>query len=231
MMQQYLRIKAEHPDILLFYRMGDFYEMFYADAERASRLIDLTLTTRGQSAGAPVTMAGVPAHSVEQYLAKLVKLGESVAICEQVGDVATAKGPVERQVMRIVTPGTFTDAAYLDAREPVFLAAVTAPGTGHSIGLAFLDVSTGEFAAAEFSGPSGPATVSAELAVLRPREVIAADDAPVDELLDGLETCLTRTAPWSFDPTSARDALLAQLGTASLAGHGLETHPSATAAA
>jgi DNA mismatch repair protein MutS len=97
MMQQYLRIKAEHPDILLFYRMGDFYELFYGDAERASRLLDLTLTARGQSAGAPVTMAGVPVHSVEQYLAKLVRLGESVAICEQVGDVATARGPVERR--------------------------------------------------------------------------------------------------------------------------------------
>src|SRR6185312_9903746 len=106
MMQQYLRIKGEHPDILVFYRMGDFYELFYDDAERASRLLDITLTSRGLSAGAPVKMAGVPVHSVEQYLAKLVKLGQSVAICEQVGDVATAKGPVDRQVTRIVTPGT-----------------------------------------------------------------------------------------------------------------------------
>src|SRR4051812_42734164 len=114
MMQQYLRIKGEHPDILVFYRMGDFYELFYDDAEKGARLLDITLTQRGQSAGAPVKMAGVPVHSVEQYLAKLVKLGESVAICEQVGDVATAKGPVERQVTRIVTPGTLTDSSLLD---------------------------------------------------------------------------------------------------------------------
>jgi DNA mismatch repair protein MutS len=114
MMQQYLRLKAQHPEILMFYRMGDFYELFYDDAEKGSRLLDLTLTTRGQSAGAPIRMAGVPVHSVEQYLAKLVKMGESVAICEQVGDVATAKGPVDREVTRIVTPGTLTDPALLD---------------------------------------------------------------------------------------------------------------------
>src|SRR5258706_5955026 len=114
MMQQYLRLKAQHPDILMFYRMGDFYELFYDDAEKGARLLDLTLTARGQSAGAPVKMAGVPVHSVEQYLAKLVRMGESVAICEQVGDVATAKGPVDREVTRIVTPGTLTDPALLD---------------------------------------------------------------------------------------------------------------------
>ncbi|MEK7731224.1 MAG: DNA mismatch repair protein MutS, partial [Planctomycetota bacterium] len=116
MMQQYLRLKAQHPEILMFYRMGDFYELFHDDAEKGSRLLDLTLTTRGQSAGAPIRMAGVPVHSVEQYLAKLVKMGESVAICEQVGDVATAKGPVEREVTRIVTPGTLTDPALLDEK-------------------------------------------------------------------------------------------------------------------
>src|SRR5258707_1463239 len=113
MMQQYLRIKGEHPDILVFYRMGDFFELFYDDAERGGRLLDIVLTWRGASAGAPVKMAGVPAHSVEQYLAKLVRLGQSVAICEQVGDPATAKGPVDRQVTRIVTPGTLTDSALL----------------------------------------------------------------------------------------------------------------------
>ena len=114
MMQQYLRIKGAHPDILVFYRMGDFYELFYDDAEKASRLLDITLTSRGASAGAPVKMAGVPVHSLEQYLAKLVKLGESVAICEQIGDPALAKGPVDRQVTRIVTPGTLTDSSLLD---------------------------------------------------------------------------------------------------------------------
>src|ERR1700722_12438769 len=111
MMQQYLRLKAQHPQILLFYRMGDFYELFYEDAEKAARLLDITLTSRGASAGNPIKMAGVPHHAVEQYLAKLVKLGESVAICEQIGDPATSKGPVERKVVRVVTPGTLTDAA------------------------------------------------------------------------------------------------------------------------
>src|SRR5215468_11997408 len=111
MMQQYLRVKAEHPDKLVFYRMGDFYELFYDDAERGAKLLDITLTSRGQSAGGPIPMAGVPFHAVEQYLAKLVKLGESVAICEQIGDPATSKGPVERRVTRIVTPGTLTDSA------------------------------------------------------------------------------------------------------------------------
>src|SRR5258707_14951503 len=125
MMQQYLRLKAQHPDILMFYRMGDFYELFYGDAEKGSRLLDLTLTTRGQSAGAPIRMAGVPVHSVEQYLAKLVKMGESVAICEQVGDVATAKGPVDREVTRIVTPGTLTDSSLLEDKADNILLSLT----------------------------------------------------------------------------------------------------------
>src|SRR5262249_39134122 len=124
MMQQYLRIKAQHRDHLLFYRMGDFYELFFQDAERGARLLDLTLTSRGASAGAPVPMAGVPAVSVEQYLARLVKLGESVAICEQIGDPAASQGPVERQVVRIVTPGTLTDSALLSPKSDAALAAV-----------------------------------------------------------------------------------------------------------
>jgi DNA mismatch repair protein MutS len=123
MMQQYLALKAEYPDMLLFYRMGDFYEMFYADAERAAKLLDITLTTRGQSAGQPIRMAGVPFHSIDPYLAKLVKLGESVAICEQVGDPATSKGPVERRVTRVVTPGTITDSALLAPSRESLLAA------------------------------------------------------------------------------------------------------------
>ncbi len=124
MMQQYLRLKAQHPDILLFYRMGDFYELFYDDAEKAARLLDITLTTRGASAGAPIKMAGVPYHAVEQYLAKLLKLGESVAICEQIGDPNTSKGPVERAVTRIVTPGTLTDSALLDEKSDNLLLAL-----------------------------------------------------------------------------------------------------------
>ena len=123
MMQQYLRIKADHPGTLVFYRMGDFYELFFDDAEKAARLLDLTLTQRGASAGNPIKMAGVPHHAVEQYLAKLVKLGESVAICEQIGDPATSKGPVERKVVRVVTPGTLTDAALLSDKNDVYLLA------------------------------------------------------------------------------------------------------------
>src|SRR6059036_3678822 len=143
MMQQYLALKAEYPGMLLFYRMGDFYEMFYADAERAAKLLDITLTTRGQSAGQPVRMAGVPFHSLEQYLAKLVKLGESVAICEQVGDPATAKGPVERQVVRVVTPGTLTDTELLSDKAESILLAVH-QGARNSCGLAWLSVTQGE---------------------------------------------------------------------------------------
>ena len=136
MMQQYLSLKAQHPHTLFFYRMGDFYELFFDDAEKAARLLDITLTTRGQSAGQPIKMAGVPYHSLEPYLAKLVKLGESVVICEQIGDPATSKGPVERAVARIVTPGTLTDAALLDDKRDVLLLALTL--TGKTAGLAWL---------------------------------------------------------------------------------------------
>ena len=129
MMQQYLAIKAEHPEELLFYRMGDFYELFYDDAVRAAKLIDLTLTARGKANGAPIPMAGVPYHAVEGYLARLVEMGEAVAICEQIGDPATSKGPVERQVQRIVTPGTVTDDALLNAKQHTLIAAVFAHQT------------------------------------------------------------------------------------------------------
>src|SRR5512145_2212661 len=138
MIQQYLRIKAEHPGMLLFYRMGDFYELFFDDAEKASKLLDITLTSRGASAGAPIRMAGVPYHAVEQYLARLVKLGESVVICEQVGEPGAGKGPVERQVTRVVTPGTLTDASLLDEkRDNVLLALAT---VGDTLGLAWLSL-------------------------------------------------------------------------------------------
>src|SRR5512135_936674 len=148
MMQQYLRIKAQHPDVLLFFRMGDFYELFYDDAERAARLLNITLTQRGASGGAPVKMAGVPVVSVEQYLAKLVKLGESVAICEQIGDPATSKGPVERKVVRVVTPGTLTDPALLDAKADAVLLAIAPPAKrGGDFGLAWLVLSSGELRA------------------------------------------------------------------------------------
>ncbi|MCW5570158.1 MAG: DNA mismatch repair protein MutS, partial [Steroidobacteraceae bacterium] len=147
MMQQYLRIKAQHPDVLLFYRMGDFYELFYDDARRAAALLDITLTARGASAGEPIPMAGVPYHSVDGYLARLVKKGESVAICEQLGDPAKSKGPVDRQVVRVVTPGTITDEALLDDRRDTLLAAVTfdTARAGERFGLAWLDLGAGRF--------------------------------------------------------------------------------------
>ena len=142
-MQQYLRLKAQHPDVLLFYRMGDFYELFFEDARRAAALLDITLTARGQSAGQPIPMAGVPAHSADGYLARLVRKGESVAVCEQMGDPAQSKGPVERQVVRVITPGTVTDAALLDDRRETLLAAVAREG--EHFGLAWLDLAAGRF--------------------------------------------------------------------------------------
>jgi DNA mismatch repair protein MutS len=209
MMQQYLRIKAEHPDILLFYRMGDFYELFYEDAERASRLLDLTLTARGQSAGAPVTMAGVPAHSVEQYLAKLVKLGESVAICEQVGDDATAKGPVERQVTRIVTPGTLTDAELLEDKADNVLLALAADKS--TVGLAWIALSSGELRVAEVA----PQALANELRRIAPAEILAPEGVELDGYF------VTRLPPWHFEPEAAKRRLLEQLGAASLDGYGV----------
>src|SRR6202521_5529016 len=162
MMQQYLRLKAQHPDILLFYRMGDFYELFHDDAEKAARLLDITLTSRGASAGAPIRMAGVSWHSAEQYLAKLVKLGESVAICEQIGDPNTSKGPVERAVTRVVTPGTLTDAALLEDKRDNLIVALHAQKS--VLGLAWLSLASGRFLLLETT----PGNLSAELERLRP---------------------------------------------------------------
>ncbi|HVC10812.1 MAG TPA: DNA mismatch repair protein MutS, partial [Burkholderiales bacterium] len=210
MMQQYLRIKSEHPDILLFYRMGDFYELFYDDAERAARLLDITLTTRGASAGQPIRMAGVPWHSVEQYLARLVKLGESVAICEQIGDPGTAKGPVERQVTRIVTPGTLTDSALLDEKSDNILLALAADKS--SVGLAWLSLASGELRVAEVA----PQLLAGELRRIAPAEVLAAEGAEPEGYF------VTRLPAWQFDVASGRGKLLAQLGAASLAGYGCE---------
>src|SRR4051794_36889177 len=209
-MQQYLRIKGEHPDILVFYRMGDFYELFYDDAERASRLLDITLTQRGQSAGAPVKMAGVPVHSVEQYLAKLVKLGESVAICEQVGDVATAKGPVERQVTRIVTPGTLTDSSLLDDKADNILLCLHRDKA--TVGLAWLSLASGTLRVAEVA----PQALDNELRRISPAEVLVADGVHLDGYFS------TRLPAWHFDVESGKRRLLKQLGAASLAGYGIE---------
>jgi DNA mismatch repair protein MutS len=210
MMQQYLRIKGEHPHILVFYRMGDFYELFYDDAEKASRLLDLTLTQRGASAGAPVKMAGVPVHSVDQYLAKLVKMGESVAIAEQLGDPATSKGPVDRQVTRIVTPGTLTDSELLDDKsENILLSLYRDKAT---VGLAWLSLASGALRVAEVA----PQALDNELKRIGPAEVLAADDVHMQGFLT------TRLPAWHFDIESGRKKLLKQLGAASLAGYGCE---------
>src|SRR5256885_9300280 len=210
MMQQYLRIKGEHPDILVFYRMGDFYELFYDDAEKGARLLDITLTSRGQSAGAPVKMAGVPVHSVEQSLAKLVKLGQSVAICEQIGDVATAKGPVERQVTRIVTPGTLTDSSLLEDKVDNILLALTRDKS--TIGLAWLSLASGILRVAEIA----PQALNNELRRIAPAEVLVAEGV----VLDGY--FLTRLPAWHFDVESGKRKLLKQLGAGTLAGYGCE---------
>src|SRR5438105_2117977 len=210
MMQQYLRIKGEHPHILVFYRMGDFYELFYDDAEKAARLLDIPLTSRGVSAGAPVKMAGVPVHAVEQYLAKLVKLGESVAICEQIGDPALAKGPVERQVTRIVTPGTLTDSSLLDEKADNILLALARDKS--SVGLAWLSLATGALRVAEVS----PHNLQNELRRIAPAEVLVAEGVH----LDGYFT--TRLPAWHFDVESGKRRLLKQLGAGTLAGFGCE---------
>ena len=222
MMQQYLRIKAEHPDVLLFYRMGDFYELFHDDAEKAARLMDITLTARGASNGKPIRMAGVPYHAVEQYLAKLVKLGESVAICEQIGDPATSKGPVERKVTRIVTPGTLTDSALLEEKSDNILLALSADKS--MVGLAWVSLASGELRAAEIA----PQILASELRRIGPAEILVADSSPFLEELSGFT--LTRLPEWSFDFDSGKKKLLEQLGAATLAGFGCEDLQPAIAA-
>jgi DNA mismatch repair protein MutS len=215
MMQQYLRIKAKHPDKLLLYRMGDFYELFFDDAERAARLLDITLTQRGASAGAPIKMAGVPFHSVEQYLAKLVKLGESVAICEQIGDPNTSKGPVERQVTRIVTPGTLTDAALLDDKRENLLAALN-PAKDR-LGIAWLSLASGRFSIEEVA----PAKLSAELQRLEPAEILVPEGFEHADLAE-LEAFVKRLPQWQFDLDAATRGLTRQFGTRDLSGFGCE---------
>jgi DNA mismatch repair protein MutS len=222
MMQQYLRIKAEHPDLLLFYRMGDFYELFFEDAEKAARLLDITLTTRGQSAGQPIRMAGVPYHAVEQYLAKLVRLGESVVICEQIGDPATSKGPVERAVARIVTPGTLTDAALLDEKRNSLLLAVSV--TRQLAGLAWISLASGEFRVCEIA----PGKLAATLERIRPAEIIAAESLALPFTP---EVALTRRPDWHFDFEASGRELRSHFGTTSLAGFGADGLRPAIAAA
>jgi len=229
MMQQYLRIKAEHPNTLLFYRMGDFYELFYDDARRASKLIDITLTSRGQSAGEPIPMAGVPYHSVDTYLGRLVRKGESVALCEQIGDPAKSKGPVERQVVRVVTPGTITDDALLEQRRETLLAAVVrrADKEGVRFGLAWLDLAAGRFSVLECEGE---AALEAELERLKPAELLGPEDQ-ARELGEITQGELRARPPWHFELSSASRLLTDQLGTLDLRGFGADDLPLAIAAA
>ena len=216
MMQQYLKIKHQHPEQLLFYRMGDFYELFYDDARRAAKLLDITLTARGASAGKSIPMAGIPFHSAEGYLAKLVKLGESVVICEQIGDPATSKGPVERQVVRIITPGTVSDEALLDERRDNLLTAVL--GDERLFGLAVLDIASGRFTVQELAGWE---TLLAELDRLNPAELLIPDDWPAG-LPAEKRRGVRRRAPWDFDCDSALKSLCQQFGTGDLKGFGCD---------
>src|SRR3989454_288117 len=225
MMQQYLRIKSQHPDILLFYRMGDFYELFFDVARRAASLLDITLTARGQSAGQPIPMAGVPFHSVESYLARLVRKGESVAICEQLGDPAKSKGPLERQIVRIITPGTVTDEALLDERQETLAAA--AARDGERFGLAWLDLARGRFRLLQSAGHNA---LAAELERLRPAELLQAEGVG-DEPLTPSGTALRTRPPWHFELASASRLLTDQLGTLDLRGFGADDLPLAIAAA
>jgi DNA mismatch repair protein MutS len=222
MMQQYLRMKAQHPDVLLFYRMGDFYELFFDDAKRAARLLDITLTARGQSAGQPIPMAGVPYHSVEGYLARLVRRGESVAICEQIGDPAKSKGPVERKVVRVVTPGTVTDDAFLDARRDTLLAALHRDRD--RFGLAWLELSSGRFSLLEATGEEA---LLSELERLRPAEVLIAEGSASPTPIAAIRERPT----WHFDAESATRALCEQFATRDLAGFGCADRMLAVSAA
>ncbi len=213
-MQQYLRIKAENPELLLFYRMGDFYELFYDDARKAAKLLDITLTARGKSAGQSIPMAGVPYHAAEQYLARLVRAGVSVALCEQIGDPATSKGPVERKVVRVITPGTLTDDALLNARRDNLVAAVCKGSDG--FGLAWLDLSAGRFCLTEIATGTD---LQAELARLGVAELLVEDGLTAPAVEDGVARHLM--PPWHFDAETATRLLSSQFGTKDLQGFGV----------
>lgn len=226
MMQQYLRIKAEHPDILLFYRMGDFYELFFDDAQKAAKLLDISLTARGKSNGEPIPMAGVPYHAADNYLARLLRKGMSVAICEQVGDPATSKGPVERKVMRIVTPGTVTDEALLDQSKESLVVALASTNDG-VFGIATLDMSSGRFTVLQAEGEEA---LFSELQRLRPAELLISeedDTAPYKHRVGSIK----QRAPWHFDASSAERELCDQFSTQDLAGFGCDDLPLAISAA
>ena len=211
MMQQYFRIKAQYPDLLLFYRMGDFYELFHEDAEKAAKLLDITLTRRGSSGGEPIKMAGVPYHAAEQYLARLVKMGESVAICEQIGDPAASRGPVERKVVRIITPGTLTDSALMEENRDSLLLAVH---PGKKLGLSWLNLAAGDFAVFE----TDPANLQGEIERLKPSEILI----PEEMNFPDSRLCVKKLPAWHFDPETASKSLSRQFGTRDLSGFGCD---------
>ena len=225
-MRQYFEAKRQYRHALVFFRMGDFYEMFYEDALVASRALDLTLTSRSKdSAGTPVPMCGFPYHAADGYLARLVKKGYSVAICEQTEDPKKAKGLVKRDVVRVVSPGTLTDSAYLEAREPAFLMSIVATKApaGHTAeyGVALVDLSTGQFDVAEYSGAEGLASLRAEISVLRPREIVVASTVDARALLPESAqhaVPVTEIDGWHFELESARQTLLEQLRVSGLEG-------------
>jgi DNA mismatch repair protein MutS len=232
-MRQYLDAKRQHRDAIVFFRMGDFYEIFYEDALVAARALDLTLTSRSKDAGgAGIPMCGIPFHALDGYLAKLVKRGFRVAICEQVEDPKKAKGLVKREVVRVVSPGTLTDASYLEAREPAYLMAIVSDGA--TLGVALIDLSTGEFTTAEYCGADGLQALADEISVLRPREVVLPIDSSVIDTLpeiSRLQMPVSRAEGWSFEPEAARRTLLDQLKTHGLEGFGLDGHVVAVQAA
>ncbi len=223
MMQQYLGIKANHPDTLLFYRMGDFYELFYDDAKRASELLDITLTARGKNGDNPIPMAGIPYHAADNYLGRLVRRGQSVAICEQTGDV-TGKGPVKREVVRVVTPGTLTEESLLAASDVAMLVAISEQRD--SFGIAALDVASGDFSVQQLSELGA---VQAEIARLAPAEMLLSDDSKLHELFNAKP--ITRRSPWLFDTEACRALLLEHFGTKHLKAFGCDAMPAAISAA
>ena len=220
MMQQYLRLKAQHRNELLFYRMGDFYELFYEDARQASKILDITLTARGKSDGVDIPMCGIPYHAADRYLARLVEAGVSVAICEQIGDPATSKGPVERQVVRIITPGTLSDEALLGERSDSILMAITGthsadPHTAH-FGLAWMDIASGRFVLSEVASAQG---MLAEIERVRPSELLLNEEIPALQALESRRGARRRPV-WEFDLESSRRALNQHFGTRNLLGFG-----------
>ena len=231
-MRQYLDAKQQYRDAIVFFRMGDFYEMFYEDALVASRALELTLTSRSKDAGGNgIPMCGVPHHAADGYVTRLVKKGFRVAICEQTEDPKKAKGLVKRAVVRVVSPGTLTDANYLEAREPAYLMSIAAAGDLYGVGL--IDLSTGEFTTAEYRNGDGLQALADEISVLRPREVVVPSKEIVDRLpeIARLQLPVTTTDAWTFEPEAARRALLDQLRVHGLDGFGLEGRPAAIQAA